>query len=258
MASPLLRPRIHVPKKTAKKAAKKATKKTATKKRVTKKHVTKKHVTKKHSPARALTLKERTDQTIADIRAHLGGAEATYYDVGRALVSLRDPEIWKLYAETSFKGFLNAHVIPYTTAVRMIVVAESYSRDMALELGQERGFQLARLAKHHPKFAKQKLQPAQLWARNVELGNKRVKRMTGAEIAEHVKLAIMRAKAKKKKPPEPTDEDAQLYEELYEDLIEDWQELLGHEADFELDLEREVVRIEVDLAYLRKLRRDRG
>ena len=47
--------------------------------------------------------------------------------------------------------------------------------------------------------------------------------MTGAEIAELVKLAIMRSKPKQK-PPTASEEE----QEVYEELIESWEERLGH------------------------------
>lgn len=227
MASPLLT-RLRVPTKT------KITKEPKTTKATKKVRAT---------TSRPASLKAQTERTIAEIQTHLRAAEVTYYDIGRALLSLRKPEIWQLYAETSFKGFLNEHVIPYSTALRMITVAESYTKPIALEIGQERGFQLARLTRHDRKYAKKK--PADLWTRNAKLGKKRVKAMTGAEIAELVKLAIMRSKPKQK-PPTASEEE----QEVYEELIESWEERLGHAADFDLDLKKGVIRIEVELAEL--------
>ena len=191
------------------------------------------------------TLKQRTDRAIADIRSRLSVAEKTYYDIGRALLSLRDPEIWKLYAETSYKGFLNAQVMPYSTALRMVTVAEAYPKAVALQIGQERGFQLARLAHHEPKFKKKNVKPADLWTQNAKLGKKRVQSMTGAEIATLVQLAIARTKATRSKPSASSEE-----QEVYEGLIEDWDSLLGHQADFELDVKKGVVRIEVKISEL--------
>lgn len=235
MASPLLRPGLRVPtktrvtkttkKKTTKKATKKAAKKTA-----------KKSARKRTSAP--TTLKERVEQTIATIHEQLRLSNARYWDVGKALLSLRKPEIWQLYAETTYRGFLEEHVMPYSTARRMLTVAETYPKEMAEEIGHERGYQLARLARADVRIKKN---ARQLWATNAKLSGKRVRSMSAAEIERLVRGALLRSG--KTKRPEPTEEEAEAYSALQAKFAA----RLELEAEFDLDLKNRTVRIELSL-----------
>lgn len=235
MASPLLRRRLTTKKatkkKTAKKAAKKATKKTAA-------NSTKKTAKKRMSVKAASTLKDRVEQTISMIHEQIRLTNANYWDVGKALLSLRKQEIWQLYAETTYRGFLEEHVMPYSTARRMLIVAESYPKTIAEEIGCERGYQLARLARADPKIKKS---AEQLWKTNAKLGGRRVRDMSAAEVERLVRGALLRSG--KTKRPDPTPKEASAYAALQAKFAA----RLELEADFDLDLKKRIVRIELSL-----------
>lgn len=220
-------PRRATKKAAAKKATKKATKKarTATKRRPT--------------LAAASSPKERVDSIIATIREQVGETHLSAHRIGQMLVELRKPEIWELYAETSFKDFLNEHVLPHSTALRFIKFAQSYSETIAGEIGLERGIQLARLAKE-----KQLGNPQTLWTRNAVLQQtprKRAKQLSAADIERLTKAAMLqKAKANL---PEPTDEE----EAAVNRLKKRFTKALGLDADFGVDVKKRKVRIELDL-----------
>lgn len=83
----------------------------------------KKRPSKKTRVARATTAKDRAEFAIAAIREAKASSDADYYAIGKALIKLRRPAIWKLYATTTFREFLDDHVMPHNTADRLIATA---------------------------------------------------------------------------------------------------------------------------------------
>lgn len=223
------------------KAALKATTKLPTKKtRVTKKRPAKK--IRRPTLSNAQTPKARTDALIEQIRNKLTEMHATAYDIGKALISLRKPEIWKLYGETSFKGFIQEQIMPYSTAARLVTFAETYTKKTALQIGLERGVQLTRLAR-----IKELGAPETLWKKNAIVAKKprrRVKQTSAAELERLVRAALLQ-KAKK-----TATEATEAEREAVDTLEEWWIEASDFEADFELDLKRRKVLIELDLDEL--------
>lgn len=207
--------------------------------RVTKKtRVTKKRPTL----ARAQTTKQRTDTIIKQIQAQLAETQTTAYELGQALIQLRKPEIWQLYAETTFKGFIQQQVMPYSTAARLIAFAETYTKPTATKIGLERGVQLKRLAK-----IKQLGNPETLWKTNAVLAKnptRRARETSAAELQRLTQAALLQ-KAKKQRP-KPTTAERQALKEMKQD----WAEAFDLEADFDLDLKTRKLRIEIDLDEL--------
>ena len=223
----------------SKKAKASVTKKLPTKKTPTKK------TAKKRRPSLASTgtPKQRADRVIASIHHKLDDMHSTAWDVGRALIELREPAIWKLYQQSTFKEFLNEEVMPYTSALRFISFAESYSKKIALELGIERGVQLARLAR-----VKKLGAPEGLWKRNAVLAKKpkrRAKELSAAELERLVRAALLQ-KAKKQAKLQATTRE----KKAVDDLEAWWTSASDWDADFELDLKKRKVRIELDLDEL--------
>lgn len=143
----------------------------------------------KNTPKKPTTAKERADAAIAAIRAAKADNDASYYALGKALLKLRKPAIWKLYAAATFREFLDDNVMPHSTAQRMITIAEKYPKTLALKIGLERSFQLARLARIDPEITEP---PAQLWRQNAELGGKPVRTMSAAELERLVSAAVVK------------------------------------------------------------------
>ena len=229
MANPVLRPRIPSPLQPKPKPTKKASKKRASKKG-------------RPSVARArkpTSLKQQVDATIASIHEELRTSSARYWDIGRALISLRQPEIWRLYAETTYRGFLEEHVMPFSTARRMITVAETYSQPIAEAIGHERGYQLARLARIDRKIKKS---AEQLWKTNAKLSKRRVRDMSAADIERLVRGAVLRSN--KSRRPKPAEEEKQAYDRMKTAFQKAFKDL---EADFDLDLRKRKIRIELNL-----------
>lgn len=133
--------------------------------------------------------------------------------------------------------------MPYTTALRMITVAESYPKAIAAQIGHQRGFQLARLVRYDADLNRQKAKPAELWKSNAKLSNgKRVQSMSAREIEGLVAGALLRSsKRKKKRSPNDTESEA------YDAIQEDWDELLGFDAEFDLDLKTRTIHIVLKL-----------
>lgn len=214
-------PIVVTPTKTpTKKAAKKATKKRAptTKRRV------------------ATTLRDRVDQQLAEIAARLENVDTEYWEIGQALVALDTPEVWTAYGLRSYRAFLDEHVMPFSTARRLITVAKRYTKAIAKQIGLERGWQLDRLARIDPKI---KRSPQQLWQRNTKLGSKKkpVRQMTGPEIEALVRGAQLRsAKTNIRKPSVAMKQSVKNYKKKH-----------PYETDVDIDLKRSKVHVTIDL-----------
>ena len=193
---------------------------------------------KKRPPTtkRRTTLKDRVDRQLAEIAARLENVDTQYWEIGQALVALDEPEVWAAFGERSYRAFLEEHVMPFSTARRLITVAQRYTKAIAKAIGLERGWQLDRLARLDPKI---KRSPQQLWQRNAKLGSKKkpVRQMTGAEIEALVRGAQLRSA--KSTIPKPTPAMKQA--------VKAYKSNLPYEADVDLDLKKGRVRITVDL-----------
>lgn len=108
-------------------------------------------------------LRKRVSETIATIRQMRRERPTRFYELGELLLTLRDPAIWHLWRERTFRDFLNERVMPYSTALRTIVIVE-LPRQLAESLGHERAYQLARLARLDPDIES----ASELWERNPE------------------------------------------------------------------------------------------
>ena len=206
------------------------------------KRPTKRPTKKRPTLARARTRKQRTDALIAQIRAQLAENQTTAYQLGQALIELRDPEIWKLYAETTFKGFIQQHVMPYSTAARLVSFAETYTKPTATQIGLERGVQLKRLAK-----IKQLGNPETLWKTNAVLAKnptRRTRDVSAAELQRMTQAALLQAAKKPRPKASPAERQA------LKAMKRDWAEAFDLEADIDLDLKNRKLRIEIDLDQL--------
>lgn len=93
----------------------------------------------------------------AEIRAtakKLELATRSFYEVGAQLNTWKKTQAWRALSSTAtatrggdFKAFVTANVMPYSTASRLMRVAQEYPKSVATKLGIEKGFQLARYAR---------------------------------------------------------------------------------------------------------------
>ena len=220
-------------KKPKKKAAKKATKKAATKRRAT--------------VARIPTARERADAAIASIREAKAQCDGEYFEIGKALLALAKPSIWRdLYAASSLREFLDDYVMPHSSADRLMTIARSYSKPLALKIGLERSFQLARLAEADDDLDP----PAKLWRTNVTLQNgKRVQRTTAAELQRLVSAALLKKRLANANPPvkaKPSDRSAVAQ------LKQDWKQSIFADvnAKFRFNPKKRIVNIEFHVEEL--------
>ena len=191
------------------------------------------------SSARPSGAKARVDAAIASIRDAMADVDAQYYAIGKALIALRKPEIWKLYAAETFREFLDDNVMPHSTAERMITIAESYPKTLALTIGLERSFQLARLARIDPDI---KASPAQLWKQNPTLGDKRVRQQSAADLERLARAAVLKKRlAKAGKPPATRRDDKEAVEWFRGAFLEAFEDL---DADIRFNPRKRTVRIE--------------
>jgi hypothetical protein len=74
--------------------------------------------------------------------------EDAFYDVGEALVKLREPRLFGAIGASSFRDLVQNHLHLSTVhAHKLVGIAQQLSRKRALELGQERAAALVRLAR---------------------------------------------------------------------------------------------------------------
>lgn len=144
-------------------------------------------------------LKKRAERTIAKIREMRRQHPTPFYEMGKLLLSLREPTIWHIWADATFRDFLNQRVMPHSTAQRMIVIVEDLPEELAASLGQERSYQLCRLARIDPDVES----AVDLWEQNPELGNppKPLQSMKARELARLVRRVTARVSKSGRPPP---------------------------------------------------------
>lgn len=191
--------------------------KTPAKKRATKK-TSKKAAKKRTTVKRAATARERVDQTIAAITERMQRVDTEYYEIGQAILGLDQPDIWRdTFGERSFAAFIEEHLMPYSTARRLLVIAREYTKSVAAQIGLERGYQLDRLADNDPDI---KRSPQQMWISNVPLGptgqKKKVRTLSATEIANLVQLALMKTgRTRKSTPSKQMKQSAKKYKKSF-------------------------------------------
>ena len=192
------------------------------------------------SAPETLALKRRVDETIAQIRQLRRTRPVPFYELGTLLISLRDPKIWHLYAETSFRHFLTQQVMPYSTALRAIVVVEDLPEALATSLGLERAFQLTRLVRLDPDM---KQSAAELWESNPELGDppKPLQSMSSIDLAAVVEQVLVRIG--QSRAPQPTEKEKAAVARLTARM----RERFGPDVKVQLDMKKRVVQFEMDL-----------
>lgn len=97
------------------------------------------------SPSARATLK----QEIRTLRKKMELAARSFYEVGAQLNVWKKKQTWRALTPESkdFKAFVVAHVMPYSTASRLMTIADAYPKSMAAKLGVEKAYQLVRYAR---------------------------------------------------------------------------------------------------------------
>ena len=216
----------------------KATKKRPTTKRpTTKRPATKRPATKRPSLGRATgaAFRDRIEQVIADIAERVARIDTEYYEIGQAMLALDKPEVWRdTYHLKSFRAFIQDHVMPYTTARRMLVVASTYTKAIAKQIGLSRGFELVRYAEATKRNARQ------LWARNAPLGKAKipVRQLSAAKIAALTQGAELQKRKKPRPKPSPAMERSKRA----------YKTSFDYDTEVHIDVENEEVLVKIALA----------
>lgn len=144
------------------------------------------------APEEQASLLEQTEARITEIRTRYAEVQKEYYQIGKLILALDRREVLELYGLRSFREFVSTHIVAYSTAQRFMLVAENYDEETAVDLGIEKGFQLARLVRADPAIRSSAMQ---LVARDARLGKarKKISKLSAKEIKGLVENATMRS-----------------------------------------------------------------
>jgi hypothetical protein len=149
--------------------------------------------------AAAVTRRRARAEALLDLIARrVARIKEDFYELGAALKELRDE---KLYAALGYRTFddllAKRRPIGRSQAYKLIALVENVSREQALELGEEKAYALARLAKATPTADT----VDSLLDRGIEIGasHQRVKAMSVREIEKTRRRVV---ESHRKPPPE--------------------------------------------------------
>lgn len=190
----------------------------------------------------APSLRAKTKRTIARIHKGIRSADKHFYAVGKELLTLDRPAVLAAYGESTFRAFLNAHVMPAHTAMRYTRVASAYDEDLALRLGVSKAFHLHQYAD----ASKTRASAAALARRDAKIGTPptKISELSAVDIQNMVRaLKLGAARAAK---PKATRREARVAQEAVRAV----EALLGVDARVRVNKGRDVVRLELKLSDL--------
>lgn len=188
------------------------------------------------------SLRARTRRSIARIQKGIRSADKHFYAVGKELLKLDRPAVIAAYGERTFRGFVDAHVMPSHTAQRYMSVAKAFDEDLALRLGVTKAFHLYQYAS----IAKTRASAAALARRDAKIGTPptKISDLRGVDIQNMVRaLKLGAARAAK---PKATKRETRVAQETVRAI----EELLGVDARVRVNKGRDLVRLEVKLSDL--------
>lgn len=182
----------------------------------------------------------RVAKVIARIRKRATKVDAEFFAMGQELLSLDRPAVLEAFGAATFHAFLAEHVMPVSTATRLMTVAREFSEPVAKSLGIEKAFHLTQYAK----AATARTKAEKLATRDTRIGSppRRVSAMTADDVAAAVrtlKMASGRAAI-----PKVTRGDRRLSKRL----VSDFEERYGVNATVRVDKKRGKVHVIADIA----------
>ena len=146
--------------------------------------------------------KKRAQLLLADIRDRDKRVVRNFYQMGRALVALRTPALYRALGYSSFEALLRGEkLMSRAQAYKLMNVVEAYTPAQAVALGFERAYGLIEWARNAPTDEP----PASLADRNVEIGGRPVSEASVRAIRADVRRlrAALAKPAAKKRPRKP-------------------------------------------------------
>jgi hypothetical protein len=194
------------------------------------------------APVPSRTARVKLKREISVILKKVAAATRSFYEVGAQLNTWKKTQSWRALSEGGdFKSFVAAHVMPYSTAARLLSVAEMYPKSVAVKLGIEKAFQLGRYAKLTNATALSLVQ------RDAGLGSppRKVSELSAKEIKGLV-AGLMMSSARSA-VPKVTRADKQLARVFAQRFTEE----LGVDLDVRVDKKRNKLCLELDLDQAR-------
>lgn len=187
-------------------------------------------------------MRRQADKVLARIRKRLEKIDLEFHAVGRELAGLDRREVFEAFGVPTFRAFLEAHVMPASSAYRYITVAREYEPDLAKELGVTKAYALAQYAS----TAGLRDSPRVLAANDRRIGNhgRRVSELTVRELETMTRLATMQTA--RASIPKATRRETKAVREL----TAQFEDRFGLDAKTRIDKKRGVLRIEVKLSDL--------
>ena len=104
------------------------------------------------SPSPSPSARAKVKQEIRAVHKKIELAARSFYEVGTQLNTWKRTQSWRALSSASvrgdFKAFVTTQVtMPYSTASRLMTVADAYPKSIAVKLGVEKAFQLVRYAR---------------------------------------------------------------------------------------------------------------
>lgn len=192
-------------------------------------------------PAPSRSARAKLKREVSAARKKVRVATEAFYDVGTQLNAWKKSKSWRALGNDNFKSFVRAHVMPYSTAARLMGIAATYPKAMATKLGIEKANQL-RL------YAKLVDSPAKVLAqRDAKLGNpgRRISELSAQDIEGLV--AGLRMSAARSAAPKVTRDDKRVARIVGRRFEAE----LGVDMDVRIDKKRNKLCLELDLDQAR-------
>lgn len=160
--------------------------------------------------------------------------------MGAALNALKRTDVVTQYGETSWRVFVEKHVMPYTTAHRCMTVSEHFTKATASKLGIRK----AQLLHRYAEVAKLRTSAEQLAKTDRKIGSPR--RAISALSTRDLEVLIQQTKmqAGRAKIPKPTPKIKRAVAEMKAQFVERF----GVVPTVRIDMKRGVVELEIPLS----------
>ncbi|MFT5355991.1 MAG: hypothetical protein ACI9KE_003213 [Polyangiales bacterium] len=181
-----------------------------------------------------------TKLRIQRIQKRFRAAEAEFYAIGKELNALNTPAVLAEFNVTSFEAFVEAEVMSYSTAKRFCRVAREFPKPLALRLGVQKAYHLAR----YVEAAGLRSSAATLARADAKLGDAPISKLSALELDNMVRMLRLQT-AITQKPRASTKERRRA-----RDVADRIGDLLGVDAKVRVNKGRDQVRVELKLSEL--------
>jgi hypothetical protein len=198
------------------------------------------------TPAPSRSARAKLKREIGAVQKKIELAARSFYEVGVQLNTWKKTQSWRALSSASARGDFRAFVVtqvsmPYSTASRLMTVADAYPKSVATKLGIEKGFQLARYARLAD------AQALTLVRRDAELGSPPtpISKLSASDIewlVTSLRMSEARAAA-----PKATREDKRVAKVFARRITAE----LGVDLDARIDKKRNKLCLELDLDLAR-------